>query len=63
MRIPFHNGDEHKKQAYRTYERKDGKLVVFDFPQEGQNGFNERNELNFPHSEDNIHHQREKNHL
>lgn len=21
MRIPFHNGDEHKKQAYRTYEK------------------------------------------
>ena len=21
MRIPFYNGDEHKKQAYRTYEK------------------------------------------
>ena len=21
MRIPFHNGDEHKKQAYRIYEK------------------------------------------
>ena len=29
MRIPFHNGDEHKKQAYRTYEKNEAGCICF----------------------------------
>ena len=29
MRIPFHNGDEHKKQAYRTYEKNKAGCICF----------------------------------
>ena len=48
MRIPFHNGDEHKKQAYRTYEKERSWLYLF--PQEGQKRLLQRKgtNLRFP---------------
>ena len=36
MRIPFHNGDEHKKQAYRTYEKNEAGCICFH--RKGKNG-------------------------
>ena len=37
MRIPFHNGDEHKKQAYRTYEKNEAGCICFR--RKGKNDF------------------------
>jgi hypothetical protein len=44
MRIPFHNGDEHKKQAYRTYEKNEAGYICCH--RKDKNGFcNEREQI------------------